>query len=202
MGMREQNIHWAQQAVNYVNNIVRVRASNRLGDLVGTLGSSALGVALIRLQNTPQEAAALRHARRTGDQLPQILAIADEAERGCVGNCGEMSAIAFRYLYRRHVAPLDFVQATNFSHAFVVIGRTVAPGMSERQAMDPANWGPNAAVCDPHQRAAYAASDLRRRMHPGNGMFELIVRHEGTACPVPWATQAARGAGSARRAVG
>lgn len=64
---------------------------------------------------------------------------------GC-GNCGEMTALTFMFLYDLGVRPLDFmVLISPADHAFVVIGRD---GKDEDDNKG-TNWGASAVVCDP-----------------------------------------------------
>ena len=72
-----------------------------------------------------------------------IKTIADVAQKNGCGNCGEFSAVAFMYLYKKGVRPLDWMQLTDADHAFLVIGR--ASGNEN----DLDSWGRFAAVCDP-----------------------------------------------------
>jgi len=66
-------------------------------------------------------------------------------DNGC-GNCGEMTARAFIFLYDLGIRPLDFmVLISPADHAFVVIGRN---GKSDNDNMG-RNWGDAAVVCDP-----------------------------------------------------
>jgi hypothetical protein len=74
-----------------------------------------------------------------------------ERDTNC-GNCNEQAAIAFTYLHRLGVRPLDYCTLTPFSrdvdHVFVIIGR--------RKKADPKSklpvweqWDDDAVVCDP-----------------------------------------------------
>lgn len=86
-------------------------------------------------------------------------AIAALAKQYGCGNCMEMAAMAFMYLYRLKVRPLDYM-ALNYpaDHAFVVIGRKG----SEEDDNHGGNWGKNAVVCDPW------ASGLPRKPAPAS----------------------------------
>lgn len=73
-------------------------------------------------------------------------AIAAIAQQYGCGNCMEMAAMAFMYLYRLNVRPLDYMALMPpADHAFVVIGRKG----SEEDDNHGGNWGKNAIVCDP-----------------------------------------------------
>jgi hypothetical protein len=63
---------------------------------------------------------------------------------GC-GNCGEVSARTFMFLYNLGIRPLDYMALDGADHAFVVIGRN---GRPDNDAVG-RNWGKDAAVCDP-----------------------------------------------------
>ncbi len=178
MGTLQENLAAAADAVRHANAVMWRGASNRPeGPFQWGRATACMFPSRVLGQTTARQDAAETHARRTGDQLPQILALGEAAERRACGNCGEMAAVAFRRLYQRQVTPIDYLIGTNFDHSFVVVGRAVQPGMPERQQMDPANWGPVAVVCDAHARAAYPASEIRRRMHPSHAQFDIIARH-------------------------
>lgn len=76
---------------------------------------------------------------------------------GC-GNCGEMTALTFMFLYDLGVRPLDFmVLIKPADHAFVVVGRDGKPDNNNMGT----NWGDAAVVCDPW------AHGLMRPLPPG-----------------------------------
>lgn len=80
--------------------------------------------------------------RNVGD-IRTLSGLADS--HGC-GNCGEMTARAFIFLYDLGIRPLDFMVLINpADHAFVVIGRN---GKADNNNMG-TNWGDSAVVCDP-----------------------------------------------------
>jgi hypothetical protein len=119
--------------------------------------------------------------------LRDIQILADLADHHGCGNCGELTARAFMYLYHLGVRPLDYmVLKAPADHAFVVIGRRGKPDDDEMGL----NWGKDAVVCDPwaagvliplqpgtqgamanygHSYSAYPAALLARNMkamHP------------------------------------
>ena len=56
--------------------------------------------------------------------LQDIQILSDLADQHGCGNCGELTAISFMYLYNLNIRPLDFMALENTAdHAFVVIGR-------------------------------------------------------------------------------
>jgi hypothetical protein len=92
------------------------------------------------------------------DRLPEttlasILHIGEAARINGAGNCGECAALAFSYLYRRDILPLDYVSYTRADHAWIVIGRPAGTDIRR-----PEEWGAQPVICDP-----WAAFDG----HPG-----------------------------------
>ena len=56
--------------------------------------------------------------------LEDIKALAKLTERYGCGNCGELTALAFMFLFNKGIRPLDFMALSDpADHAFVVIGR-------------------------------------------------------------------------------
>jgi hypothetical protein len=129
--------------------------------------------------------------------LNDIQTLATLADDKHCGNCGELSASAFMYLYHLGVRPLDYmVLKPPADHAFVVIGRPGSPRDDEFGR----NWGKTAVVCDPwgarviiplragvqgpvntygDSYAAYAATLLEqnmKRMHPSFSGVSLAHR--------------------------
>jgi len=70
------------------------------------------------------------------------------------GNCSELSAVAFNYLKRRGIRPIDYfgVWRGGWNHAFVILNRDAAIPIS-----DFAKWSYDAVLCDPlYDRSADA----------------------------------------------
>ena len=80
-----------------------------------------------------------------------------------LGNCDEMSALAFFWLQSTAIRPVELfathANGDNDQHQFVVIGRPATASLK-----DPAEWTGDAVVCDPWDGAAYPAADLRQRL--------------------------------------
>src|SRR5262245_1215393 len=77
------------------------------------------------------------------NSLRDIQILANLADHHGCGNCMEMAARTFIYLFNLNIRPLDYM-ALNWEadHAFVVIGRVVDDA-------DWRKWGKTAVVCDP-----------------------------------------------------
>lgn len=78
--------------------------------------------------------------------------IANHIERTALGNCGEQSYVAFKYLIKRGASGLAIVNWSLSNHMFVVIGmepKLITPSKTFATLNEPPKWGPNAVVCDP-----------------------------------------------------
>ncbi len=90
-----------------------------------------------------------------------------------VGNCDEMSAAAFVFLYRCQLSPLDLLMISykykpfpsldmtpsvesEQHHKFVVIGRPIDSTLE-----NPASWGKQAILCDPWSDLAMPVSNCQ-----------------------------------------
>lgn len=79
------------------------------------------------------------------------------AESAGFGNCGEMAAVAFVWLFEKHyVRPLDYMECDVEDHAYVVLGR---PRNSNTK--DPSTWGDKAVICDPWTGRNASVAGLR-----------------------------------------
>ena len=82
-------------------------------------------------------------------KLQDIEILRDLAEQHGCGNCVELTAMTFMYLYNLNIGPLDFMALDNspHDHAFVVIGRSKGPS----DEASPCNviGTKSAVVCDP-----------------------------------------------------
>lgn len=80
------------------------------------------------------------------------------AEASGCGNCGEQAAIAYQWLLRNSVLPVEFMQfAKPKDHNFVVLGRIASSDVAQ-----PATWGPDAVICDPWKNRSYLAIMLNQ----------------------------------------
>lgn len=135
-----KNLASAKQAVIYVDLRMTIGASNKWA-------------------STDEAQQCVRRIRRSAYLSLQDMARKAEAA-GC-GNCGEQAAIAFMYLRRKGIRPLDYMSLKRpGDHAFVVIGRK-----KKSQATNPKSWGGLAAVCDPWMRKQYYGSQYNVRMY-------------------------------------
>lgn len=97
--------------------------------------------------------------------------VAELAEKMKSGNCGEQAALAFVYLLKHNILPLDFCRVKNGDHGFVVIGRS-----KESNPNDIATWG-NAVICDPLNNQAFVAKDATP------DQIKILLGNKEGACP-------------------
>jgi hypothetical protein len=87
--------------------------------------------------------------------------IADSAINYQIGNCGEMSCVAYCYLkYTKNLIKVDRLSILGGDHAFNVIGRDPASEVS-----NPNTWGIDAVVLDCWTNEYYPAYEILNRMH-------------------------------------
>ncbi len=78
-----------------------------------------------------------------------------------LGNCGEQSAVAFKYLITRGAPGLAIVDWRGGNHTFVVIGMDPGvPDISKATLMIPPTWGKAAVVCDPWYHEWFSVESL------------------------------------------
>ena len=98
-------------------------------------------------------------------RLVDIMAISDVVKAHGVGNCGEQSIVAYRWLYDEKVKPIDLMGFSDiiglgYDHMWVIIGRN-----KDSKVGDLRSWGDEAVWCDPWQGDAglfYSIDDFIR----------------------------------------
>lgn len=172
--LRNNMVH-AERMVQIVNRTITVGASNRAEDwkksgaelLITAVSERLSGRTWRRLNGTAGHTTKLQVLR---DQ-------ADQAIRSGCGNCGEQAAIGFVELYDAGVRPINYMElAAGGDHAFLIIG--IVPNDNGLGSW-PANWGPDAVVCDPWARAAYPASEIRARRGGGETYSSFLRASPG-----------------------
>lgn len=85
------------------------------------------------------------------------------AEKYSLGNCSELSAGAFMYLFKKSTdCPVEIFRIKDkdfslYSHAFLVMGRDQKSDLKDYKT-----W--NAVICDPWARRCYPSSDFAKKM--------------------------------------
>jgi hypothetical protein len=82
-------------------------------------------------------------------------------EKSGLGNCGEQSCVAFKYLITRGAPGLAIVNWEGGNHTFVVIGMDPnVPKVSTGTLTIAPVWGPDAVVCDPWYHEWFAVESI------------------------------------------
>ncbi len=97
----------------------------------------------------------------------RIVATAKKAEQKGVGNCGELGAVATRYLYEEMgIGSVDLLRVTDgrkggpvIPHVLVAVGRQKDGDPGENIGR-PNSWGRHAVICDPWDRVVYPAAQF------------------------------------------
>lgn len=166
MGLKE-NLAAAKQAIAYVASKMGTGASNQMdryrvwvGDEKSIFTQKNQCVGAVRAQVTASSWAGI------------IEQAAPAAERLGCGNCGEQSSIAFKFLERMGIRPIEFCYRTLDGHQFVMIGRN-----KNATAEDRSTWGEAAVICDPWDRMqAYPASQQQVNQF-GTGKKDAYALH-------------------------
>ncbi|MBX3413942.1 MAG: hypothetical protein KF708_14725 [Pirellulales bacterium] len=166
MGLQE-NLAAAKQAIAYVASKMDIGASNQI-DMYRVWALDEKSLFTMKNQCVGQV-----RSQVTASDWPGILSQATTAaERLGCGNCGEQSAIAFKFLERMGIRPIEFCQRSLDGHQFVMIGR------SPKATVDNiSTWGTDAVICDPWDRMqAYPAAQIQVKQF-GTGKKDAYALH-------------------------
>lgn len=140
----QQNLKFAKDALDYIEDRYPIGSTNNED-------------ASRRSELTQREVEKFLQkirSKKSTDGYPrhdQVCLDASRAEAYGIGNCGEMSASVFKYLYKfRYYWPLSMVSVGK-NHTFVVLGvngREVIDNRDYFLSRQP-NWSPDAVICDP-----------------------------------------------------
>lgn len=139
----------AIMAVEYVKKHIDLGASNKFSDMFGTLTAVKFCTNEMR-DKVDQELASYSDAAYVNNynelefNKRYLRANAQWSKHYGCGNCGEQSALAFSYLEKQRIFPLDWVCTESWSHAFVIINRAKGSDINRYTT-----WGNSAIICDP-----------------------------------------------------
>ena len=148
-------------AVAYVKEKLRGGSQTNFFDVISSGGRALWCVERARAQ---------MRAKGWSNVAEQIAVMAEMAEANGCGNCGEQAAVAFMFLKRWPIAPIDYVHLKNKDHDFVVIGAT------DSSSPYITDWGVNAVICDPWDGKAYPIKDIYERMYNNGDRVESMYR--------------------------
>lgn len=157
MGQSE-NLTIAEYAVQYTVGKMTKGASNKPIDLAHSdirrrvehgwtswLRSNDLTTNSVKEQRAKQEA-----DESNLNMIDRILGVADTVESSGIGNCGEQSCVAFKYLWNRRNPSKNFVMVNlGRNHTCIVVGATQSQVDGWSFVGMPPAWPADAVVCDP-----------------------------------------------------
>lgn len=145
----KNNLRWAAAAVEEAKRAVRL-SSNSVWDEFSTSGYALICVAMVRSESDDNN--------RGKYGLEAMRETAKAARRHGCGNCAEMSAIAFLYLYDQGIkVRLDRMAIQDGDHMFVLLDR--AKGSDPTK---PETWGARCAIADPWKGVVKPASQIEK----------------------------------------
>ena len=174
------NLSAGRQAVTYVKSKLKLGAANNpfklQSSVVGQLRAMDAILKVWRAEDDAMESNFVNPA----DGLRMAQAFADSAERYGAGNCGEHSAVAYMWLRRNGVYPVDWVHFKNKDHAFVPIGRSKR-GITPPSRF-PSSLGSTTLWCAMHTGAAATSGASRSPITTRRILSRFIIRKHKTNC--------------------
>lgn len=173
----EERADWALQ---YTRSKVRYSATRNPNGFTGATARVVIGGIVRPLERGYLEAKGFeghRPLQHTPAAYQWIKRMAALAESTGFGNCGEMAAVAFIWLFeRQYVRPIDYMECDVDveDHAYVVLGR---PWNSYPR--DASSWGDKAVICDPWKGwnvhvASYLAYRFKKLTIPRSSCYYRI----------------------------
>jgi hypothetical protein len=146
-----RNLAYADEALSFVNHVLPLGSCNRGSQ------NEPLTHALLNMR---AEWKTIFSQNDFKTELEYYKQTAECAMRHGIGNCGEMSSIAFSYLrFTKNILKVERLAILGGDHAFNVIGRDVATNVS-----DPRTWGTETVVLDAWANIYYPANEIFDRM--------------------------------------
>ena len=102
------------------------------------------------------------------DRVQAALRVAGHIEHTGLGNCGEQSFVAFKYLLATGATGVAIVNWMSCNHMFVVVGMEADYGESKASLDQPPAWGAHAVVCDPWFHEWFSIHSQIDPEHAGN----------------------------------
>jgi hypothetical protein len=114
----------AMDACRYVKKQMTTGSANNPGQELdrGFIGHLAAWLT-INTERSDIDMSILRRGIKEYDMNRTMEVWAEKAKAYGAGNCGEQSALAFSYLKRQRVQPIDWAHFNNRDHAFVLLNR-------------------------------------------------------------------------------
>jgi len=167
---RKHNKLMSELAIAHVKACLPKGAANRVGGTRRELKTALHALSYQRASDSMREDRTVSLEQR----IPGIVAgaLAEGA-----GNCGEQSILAFVFLKKKGVYPLELISGRTertyydgrpSDHGFVVIGRAL-----NSQLTAPETWGDEAVVCDPWNGQTLKPRELFSNMFDQSWSFTV-----------------------------
>jgi len=178
----QENLALAQKAASYTHAAI-YGASNKPADIDKSAQEHPQGKGLDKVKSlfvkppfNPRPALDASSVQKMRDkeikpamakvdsQHEKILVVADIAQLRQMGNCGEQSSVAYKYLYdTRHCDCCFTLCKIGYNHEFVVLGVGAADITGNslghyRVNVAPALWPADAVICDPWYGQCYGVA--------------------------------------------
>jgi hypothetical protein len=156
----KNHLMWSEAALSYVRRYMTIGASNKIVDVIGSLGESKSCVAKLK-----SEYASGRNFANWHDAVAECARLG--RLRGC-GNCGEQSAIAYMFFWDNAMQPVDWIKVNDVDHNFTLLGCAKGAGS------DKSRWGRRCVVVDPWNGTCYPGSEIARNRNSGETYTSLV----------------------------
>jgi hypothetical protein len=162
-----------RQAVNYVKSKLKLGPANNPFKLQSTIAGQLRAMdAILKVWRKEDDLIDSQFVNPT-DTLRMAQVFADSAEGYGAGNCGEHSAVAYLWLRRNSIFPIDWVHFNNKDHAFVLIGRPATTSTYTPKQIPQQPWFSDAVVCDAYWGRCDFWSNVLAEYNPQN-MLSLL----------------------------
>jgi hypothetical protein len=161
----QTNLAAAIKAVSYTQNVmVWGGASNKPEDIQANQNIPKRWVGfnppVLTAQSVDQLRGQMKPQRDALKGFDQVLFVAEVTESKMIGNCGEQSSIACKFLYSEPGIDRFVLAGLGDNHEFVVIGASSEQVRGVWSVSSPPGWPADAVICDPWYGHAFAvASD-------------------------------------------
>ncbi len=160
-----KNLAYAEDAMSYVKQALPLGSCNKAKRF-----DDPLHIAITDMRD---EWESVLKKSSFNTECKRYKKLAKVAKKHGIGNCAEMSAVAYSYLKDKNLIKVAMLYLQGGDHAFIVIGKD--PASDER---DPYSWGLEAVVLDCWTNQFYPAAQIFEHManhitHDGKVLFDV-----------------------------
>jgi hypothetical protein len=155
----QHNLLLAELAVKYTQEKMLKGASNKPEDLAHSSMRHASQNFVMRALTQPDlNTSSVTEQRKAMSGMledkdltdhERVLLAGETIEASGLGNCGEQSSLAYRWLYHRKDADLFVLAKLGKNHEFIIIGASSDQVKGCHAVSAAPNWPADAVICDP-----------------------------------------------------